>query len=149
MDNFIGLNISYLCVKNKLTQKEFGDLFYIKQSTISTYLANRSNPQVETIQKICTHFNITIDEFINVDLSKNAGKAAMKDIEPIEKPLQNNLSEAKEPGADYIIKKATPIIDPKDKTIEILEREVQDLREDKQFLKGVIDANQGKARNAS
>jgi transcriptional regulator with XRE-family HTH domain len=71
MDNFIGLNIRFLCSKNKLSQKDFGDLFDIKQSTISTYLAGRSNPQVETIQKICEYFKITADEFINIDLAES------------------------------------------------------------------------------
>jgi transcriptional regulator with XRE-family HTH domain len=71
MINFIGLNIKFLCAKNKLSQKDFGDLFDIKQSTISTYLAGRSNPQVETIQKICEYFKITTDEFINTDLAEN------------------------------------------------------------------------------
>jgi transcriptional regulator with XRE-family HTH domain len=77
MENFIGLNIKFLCNKNRLSQSEFGDLFEIKQSTISTYLAKRSNPQVETIQKICEYFSITIDEFINSDLAqsdKNSNK---------------------------------------------------------------------------
>jgi transcriptional regulator with XRE-family HTH domain len=71
MDNFIGLNIRTLCSANQLSQKDFGDLFSIKQSTISTYLAGRSNPQIETIQKICEYFEITTDELINIDLAQN------------------------------------------------------------------------------
>lgn len=71
MDNFIGLNIRTLCLEHHLSQKDFGDLFSIKQSTISTYLAGRSNPQIETIQKICEHFKITVDELINIDLAQN------------------------------------------------------------------------------
>jgi transcriptional regulator with XRE-family HTH domain len=71
MENFIGLNIKTLCFTNKLSQKEFGDLFEIKQSTISTYLAGRSNPQIETIQKICEYFEISMDELINIDLAQN------------------------------------------------------------------------------
>lgn len=71
MSNFIGLNIKTLCATNQLSQKDFGDLFSIKQSTISTYLAGRSNPQIETIQKICEYFEITTDELINIDLAQN------------------------------------------------------------------------------
>ncbi|WP_281322749.1 helix-turn-helix transcriptional regulator [Flavobacterium aestivum] len=71
MDNFIGLNIKTLCLLHNLSQKDFGNLFDIKQSTISTYLAGRSNPQIETIQKICEYFKITIDELINIDLAQN------------------------------------------------------------------------------
>ncbi|MXN90189.1 helix-turn-helix domain-containing protein [Flavobacterium sp. Sd200] len=69
MINYIGLNIKYLCDKNKLSQKEFGEIFEQKQATINTYINGRSNPNVETIQKICKHFGITIDDFINLDLT--------------------------------------------------------------------------------
>jgi transcriptional regulator with XRE-family HTH domain len=82
MGNFIGLNIRTLCSANQLSQKDFGDLFSIKQSTISTYLAGRSNPQIETIQKICEYFEITTDELINIDLAQN-DKYSNKDVTSI------------------------------------------------------------------
>jgi transcriptional regulator with XRE-family HTH domain len=69
MINYIGLNIKYLCDKNHLSQKEFGELFEQKQATINTYINGRSNPNVETMQKICKHFEISIDDFINLELS--------------------------------------------------------------------------------
>lgn len=70
MNNFISLNIKYLCDKNLLSQKEFGNLFGITQAVINTYTSGRSNPSIENIQKICKHFEISIDDFINFDLGE-------------------------------------------------------------------------------
>ena len=74
MENFIGLNINYLCDKNKLSQKDFGVIFGLTQAVVNAYIKGKSNPQVENIQKICNHFGITIDDFINLDLSKQTYK---------------------------------------------------------------------------
>jgi len=68
MKNFIGLNIKYLYEENKLSQNEFGEIFDLKKGVVSTYVNGKTNPQVETIQKICDHFNISIDDFINKNL---------------------------------------------------------------------------------
>lgn len=89
MVNYIGLNIKYLCDKNYLSQKDFGALFDQKQSTINTYVGGRSNPNIETIQKICKHFEISIDDFINTEL------ASKKDKKP------ENVSYAMDPNAVY------------------------------------------------
>lgn len=90
MGNCIGLNINNLCKQNFLSKKEFADLFEVSLSTINTYTRGRSTPPVDLIQKICSHFEITIDDFINTDLST---KATTK----IEK-LQQNVNE---PGTAY------------------------------------------------
>ena len=43
----------------------------------------------------------------------------------------------KEPDGEFI----PNVVDAKNQTIEILQREVQDLRSDKDFLKKIIDSN--------
>lgn len=93
MKNYIGLNIKYLCDKNLLSQKDFGGIFGLTQAVVNAYIKEKSNPQVETIQKICQHFEITIDEFINLDLSSLPQKTAkaFKTSEPSE--VYNNDKE--------------------------------------------------------
>lgn len=68
MENLIGLNIKHLYEENKLTQNEFGELFGLKNGVVGTYVRGKTNPQIETIQKICNHFKISLDDFINKDL---------------------------------------------------------------------------------
>lgn len=73
MKNYIGENIGYLVRNNNYRQDDFGLLFDLKKGVVSQYLQNKSLPKIETIQKICKHFEISIDDFINVDLSSSKG----------------------------------------------------------------------------
>jgi len=68
MKIYISENIDYLIKKSRFSQKEFGDLFELKPNVVSQYVKNISYPKIETIQKICSHFEITIDDFINRSL---------------------------------------------------------------------------------
>ena len=69
MENYISVNIQYLLNKGKVTQDNFGGLFGLGKGVINQYLLKKSNPKIETIQKICSHFEISIDDFVNKDLS--------------------------------------------------------------------------------
>jgi transcriptional regulator with XRE-family HTH domain len=112
--NFISLNISYLCKENKLTQKDFGELFDLKQNVVSSYIKENATPKVETIQQICEHFNISIDDFIN----KNMRTLRME-------RLWNNGDPANEPpalhgNAGYMQK----TIETQEQLIEMLQAEI-------------------------
>lgn len=86
MENYIGLNIKYLCSKEKITQKQLGAVLDIKQSTLAGYVGGRTEPNVAMLQKFSKHFDITIDDFINVNLESykytDAPKALLKTAEP-------------------------------------------------------------------
>lgn len=69
MKNYISENISYLVNKLKCSQDEFGAIFDLKRGNVSYYINQKALPKIDTIQSICEYFNITIDEFINTDLS--------------------------------------------------------------------------------
>ncbi|UOB18614.1 helix-turn-helix transcriptional regulator [Abyssalbus ytuae] len=68
MKNYISINISYLRAKTGLKQKDFGNLFGVSGSVISSYNSG-TIPPIEFIQKLCSHFKIPIDDFINKELS--------------------------------------------------------------------------------
>lgn len=67
--NYISLNIRHLYKQEKMTQNEFGEMFGLKRSVIASYVTGNNVPKIETIQKICDYFNLSIDDFINKDLS--------------------------------------------------------------------------------
>ena len=50
----------------------FGGLFELKRGIVSQYVRKVSIPKLETIQKICLHYKITIDDFVNTDLTINS-----------------------------------------------------------------------------
>lgn len=71
LKNYIANNILFLYRKEKnLTQDEFGSNFELNRGAITNYVNNKALPKIETIQRICLHYNISIDDFINNDLSK-------------------------------------------------------------------------------
>lgn len=67
--NYIPENILFLVKKMNLSQDEFGATFEIGRGLISNYINGKALPKIEAIQKICLHFDILIDDFINTDLS--------------------------------------------------------------------------------
>lgn len=69
MVNLIPLNVKYLAEKYKLSQKEFGELFGLKQAVVSAYIRGVSNPQINTLIQISEYFDVSIDDLIKHDLS--------------------------------------------------------------------------------
>ena len=121
MKIFIGLNIKYLCEKNFLSQDEFGERFGLKKSVVGTYVREVSQPKIETIQKICKEFNITIDDFIN---------------QPLEQIRDNKSVSDRTSGQETdIIKILQEALNDKQKIIVSLEKEIKE-------LKGIDDKSQ-------
>lgn len=69
MNNFISENIAFLIKKNDLAIDDFGNLFDLTRGVTGQYIRKSSLPKIITIQKICKHYDISIDDFINTDLS--------------------------------------------------------------------------------
>ena len=121
MKNYISINISYFLHKTRLLQDDFGAMFNLNKGLIGNYVNNKALPKIETIQRICLHFEITIDDFINKDLS--APKAyAIK---------QGQLQYTSEEVAEYTIspryvESLEKTIQDKEKIIAMLEEKLID-----------------------
>lgn len=110
----ISENIDYLIRKSRFSQKEFGDLFELKAGVVSQYVKNISYPKIETIQKICSYFEITIDDFINRSLED-------KKQNVLQEPGESYAINAKESEIVVLLKNT---IKDKDKIIATLEEQV-------------------------
>lgn len=119
MKNFIGLNIKYLCDENKLSQNEFGDLFGLKQNVVSSYTREKANPQIETLQKICEHFGISLDDLVNKNLRTLRFEEIWNDSDVVEElsALQGN---------QHLYMQKT--IETQEKMIELLQEEIKRLK---------------------
>lgn len=124
MENFIGLNIKYLCLKNFLSQKDFGELFELGQSTIGGYISGRTEPNIKLLQKICKHFEIMIDDFINLDLASKSYQNS---------PIPAKVTGETQPGdygdKDRVIAAQAETIDTLKKHNSTLEKLVENLEE--------------------
>lgn len=123
MKNYISENISYLVNKMRCSQDEFGALFDLKRSVISQYIKEKSQPKIETIQRICDYFEITIDDFINRSLEEIKQNTFN---EPLNTEYQiNRKDESKIISLlESALKDKDNIIAAKDKIIENLEEQV-------------------------
>lgn len=122
MKNYISENISYLVNKMRCSQDEFGALFDLNRSVISQYIKEKSQPKIETIQRICEYFEITIDDFINRSLEDVKNKIVNEPREEyhINKKDENKIISLLENA----LKDKDNIIAAKDKIIENLEEQV-------------------------
>ena len=68
--NYIPENLKYLIALENSSMDELGVRFELGRGMISQYIRKIAIPKLETIQKICLHFEISIDDFVNKDLSE-------------------------------------------------------------------------------
>ncbi|MEM1136830.1 MAG: LexA family transcriptional regulator [Bacteroidota bacterium] len=85
---FFGKNLRYLREKNgKPSQEKLGKQLGLTRSAISSYEDGRAEPKFDTLNTIANHFNVTIDQLLNIDLSKLSDEA-LKQKKNMEKYLQ-------------------------------------------------------------
>jgi len=122
LKNFIPENIEYLIKLENSSKDEFGFKFDLKRGIVSQYVRQISIPKLETIQRICAYFEISIDDFVNTDLS--AGKPyGIK---------QGQMLYAKDPISDY-----PETISPR--YVETLEKSIQDKEKIIKMLEEKLD----------
>jgi len=68
MSNISG-NLKYLRKKKGHTQQQFADIMSIKRSLVGAYEEDRAEPKYELLKRIAEHFELTIDEFINEEIT--------------------------------------------------------------------------------
>lgn len=133
MNNFIGLNIKHLLFKKKLSQKEFGELFGVKQGAVSGYMTGRTEPNISFLQNVSKEFDITIDDFINVNLEEkgyiNKAVKVGKVVEPVPEPYGD----------------PSKIIAAQEKTIATLEKHIVVLEKQVGYLERDVEKLQHKA----
>lgn len=130
MKNFISLNIKYLRSKENMDQQMLGEVIGVTRDVISSYEREKAVPKLEAIQAICQHFKITLDDFINKDLS------TLQKIEPghyYNDPLIGLLTQEQSgsmQSAPYVnmINDLRAANADKDKIIKMLEMEIKRLR---------------------
>lgn len=114
--NYISENISYLLKNSNLSQDDFGQLFDVGKGLISNYINKRALPKIETIQKMCNLYKITIDDFVNTDLSDKKYK------------VNNSKMMLNEPQEGYGVY-STKYVSLLEKTIEDKETIINTLKE--------------------
>lgn len=122
MNEYISLNISYLINEKKLNQILFAELFDLTPGQVNTYVKGKATPKLDTIQQICEYFKVSIDNFVNRDLSK--GK-------PQNYTLSDNMHYVAEGGgaeqAMFIVEKLEASLKDKEIIIDLQRQRINDL----------------------
>src|SRR5690349_21262162 len=70
MSIFFANNLAYLRKKRGMTQAEVANSLNLKRNTFSNYETTHSEPDLDTLGKIASFFDISIDQLVNTDLTK-------------------------------------------------------------------------------
>lgn len=60
-------NLSVLLAKKQMKLSKLSEITGLSQSTLVAIRYNRSNPSIDTLQKIAKALNVTIDELLTVE----------------------------------------------------------------------------------
>lgn len=71
MDELLSLNIKYLRKSKGLTQDQLADKIGVNRAMIGSYEEGRAIPKLSALTAIAHYFNISVDNLINKDLSKD------------------------------------------------------------------------------
>lgn len=119
------LKIKEIRISKKMNQDELALKTGLSKRMIIDYEKEIKDIPLKKLQLIANAFEVSIYDLIDVDVVKQYSK---------EKETINLVNEE---SSEYNI--MAPLNEAQKKTIAILEREVQDLRNDKQFLKEIIE----------
>ncbi|MEL6562322.1 MAG: LexA family transcriptional regulator [Bacteroidota bacterium] len=68
--SYISKNIKFLRKKHYFTQETFAEALDIKRSLVGAYEEGRADPRINNLIKICDLFNVSVDVFVNKDVSE-------------------------------------------------------------------------------
>lgn len=71
---YFGSNFSYLRMKKQLTQTALGNEIDLSKQIICFYETGLREPSIPSLLKISRYFNVTIDDLLKKDLSKEGMK---------------------------------------------------------------------------
>ena len=110
-----GTKIAELRAANKMTQAELGAKLNVTSQAVSKWENGLSEPDIESIRKICQIFNITFDEFFGAEPKQNT----QDDEEPQEQ--EEELAPAQNQGIvlAYCDTCDRPLHDPKEYQVTI------------------------------
>lgn len=66
-------NLTFLRVKNGISQFELGFLLKKKQATVSTWEKNTAKPDIDTLIWLCNYFGVTPNQMLLDDLTQGGG----------------------------------------------------------------------------
>ncbi|WP_323028430.1 helix-turn-helix transcriptional regulator [Gelidibacter japonicus] len=131
MKNYVSINFVYVRERNYLNRKEFATKHGISYGALSSYEQAVSLPSIDFVREICLEYKISIDDFVNTDLSKKSS-------------IESNKKANEESGQKLSEKEVAlynKIIDSKDAQISSLEQRIAELKRQTTILETLLNQN--------
>lgn len=79
--------------KNKLSMKELGSILKLSESTISLYETGKREPDIATMIKIASYFNVTVDELLGIEKnsSDTLNQEERETVRSVHSPVMHNF----------------------------------------------------------
>ena len=91
----IGEKIRYLRIQKNMTQKELGEkLGGIPQQQIGRWENGKSNPKLNTLQKIAAALNVNVNDLLESPLDDSPLYKAFKNVNPSDSPIRKDFINA-------------------------------------------------------
>ena len=101
--SFIGINLKKIRSIKQLSQSAFADIFDLKRASIGSYEEERAEPKIIKIIEIANYFSISLNDFLQKELSVNEISGfAKKDREMLLTKGNNLLKDKKEKKSEFI-----------------------------------------------
>jgi transcriptional regulator with XRE-family HTH domain len=71
--SYASTNLKYLRKLKGFTQEEFAEKLQIKRSLLGAYEEDRAEPRLDVMERVCSIYKITIDDFLLKNLSEQTG----------------------------------------------------------------------------
>ena len=78
MKKEIGNRISYLLIKNGITQKELADRINVSESVVSRYISGEREPKANVLANIATALRTTSDYLLGIEENDNFSQSRIK-----------------------------------------------------------------------
>ncbi len=76
----IGKKIKILRITKDLSQIQLASMLGVKSYTVSDIERGRSEPDIDTIKKLCVIFDVTSDELLEIDTNERRKQIHINDI---------------------------------------------------------------------
>ena len=91
----IGEKIRYLRIQKNMTQKELGEkLGGIPQQQIGRWENGKSNPKLNTLQKIAAALSVNVNDLLESPLDDSPLYKAFKNVNPSDSPIRKDFINA-------------------------------------------------------
>ncbi|MEX0416821.1 helix-turn-helix domain-containing protein [Bacillus sp. C30] len=114
MENIIGKRVKEIRSNLRMTQQQFADSISVSKSLISLIELGMKNPSIETINKMSTKGNVSVDYILGKTDQRNSGEELSPEIKQKLDHTVNRITQLTEEQQKFLLKMINGMVDNMD-----------------------------------